>query len=985
MGIIKKYCRHALLAGVTLMSGLAFAKTGPEIQFLDRYDQLSAVVGQEGHWFVREAGKGMHGDPTVQKGWAIYTWDAGISGWRKICEEESLDNSVSEALLRDYVKTTVFEAALASLDDKFITTSRYNIEIPAIRSAVETNMRNIGRMATDVEAAKTAADAADRKSDAAVVQVDELRELINSLEIDTIKRLIDNATNRVAQVELKTDQLSNTVSTVASLVYGLDDRIIALESEIDNQNRIIAVTTNSVLTLTAALNELRTDIESSISSLEADMIRRDATTLTNAMEYAQNYTDAAILDVNATIASGDSNTLASATSYTDTAILDVNATIASGDSNTLASATSYADSLATDLNGKIETVQTNVDNEAIARAAADAGLDEKKRNYNDLSIGDTFVPDLPNFGIDYWDTFLGEHTILNWSDSDHAWTNGNAKFVGVYNKETEVCSFSYYFDGAVIISWEGFSFDKEFPSYGRLSGTAHFQNSGRLATLKDIEDTGVFSKNITPTVTVGNFPIGEEIPLKDKTFEWFVTEMLDKDKIPAIVAPAVASFTLSNAGAVEAGTSIAPAYTITASLGTYEYGIYGGERALGPSGASWSQLILTDNYGTSTTRTSLTGTLGNITVDDATNYKLTELTAKYSDGGIPQTYKKEKYEDGQIKANMIIVTKSTSAITGYRKWFMYAGDIPAVIDSAFIRNHTSNLGNAKTATGTAGFTVPAGTKCVIIAYPSMYNKRPAKVIDVEGMGLNIIDNFTRQTVSVAGASDKVAAIAYDVYVFNKPEGLAATKLDVTLETKPAPKLAAAPSKALGAGTSKYSNASSLINLLNRQSANPLDVSAVFYSENDLTWYVTKGRIAEDVDPYWTSKVPYPYAGQVLALVEDEGDPKLFYLRKNELNEYDPIEINNTNIEPTYTNGVYIAIIDGTKKLYMPIDEVLSTNSVMPVANKVLAKRIEDMQKEIDTLYTLIDTSDMKITVENLDSLEETTVEDIRLEPGTETK
>lgn len=57
--------------------------------------------------------------------------------------------------------------------------------------------------------------------------------------------------------------------------------------------------------------------------------------------------------------------------------------------------------------------------------------------------------------------------------------------------------------------------------------------------------------------------------------------------------------------------------------------------------------------------------------------------------------------------------------------------------------------------------------------------------------------------------------------------------------------------------------------LNRQKYGPLDVSSVFTSTADLTYYRTKGQtIEEGLSDYWKAIVPYPYEGQLVSLVEN---------------------------------------------------------------------------------------------------------------------
>lgn len=57
--------------------------------------------------------------------------------------------------------------------------------------------------------------------------------------------------------------------------------------------------------------------------------------------------------------------------------------------------------------------------------------------------------------------------------------------------------------------------------------------------------------------------------------------------------------------------------------------------------------------------------------------------------------------------------------------------------------------------------------------------------------------------------------------------------------------------------------------LNRQKYGPLDISTVFTSEADLTYYRTKGQaVEESLSDYWKVIVPYPYEGQLVSLVVD---------------------------------------------------------------------------------------------------------------------
>lgn len=65
---------------------------------------------------------------------------------------------------------------------------------------------------------------------------------------------------------------------------------------------------------------------------------------------------------------------------------------------------------------------------------------------------------------------------------------------------------------------------------------------------------------------------------------------------------------------------------------------------------------------------------------------------------------------------------------------------------------------------------------------------------------------------------------------------------------------------------EYQNFATLGVNLNRQKYGPLDISNVFTSQTDLNYYLSKGALTENVSEYWRNIIPYPYEGQILALV-----------------------------------------------------------------------------------------------------------------------
>lgn len=67
----------------------------------------------------------------------------------------------------------------------------------------------------------------------------------------------------------------------------------------------------------------------------------------------------------------------------------------------------------------------------------------------------------------------------------------------------------------------------------------------------------------------------------------------------------------------------------------------------------------------------------------------------------------------------------------------------------------------------------------------------------------------------------------------------------------------------------YQGFASLSVNLNRQKYGALDISQVFTKQADLDYYTSKGAVTEGVSDYWLAVTPYPYAGQYLALVNNE--------------------------------------------------------------------------------------------------------------------
>lgn len=98
--------------------------------------------------------------------------------------------------------------------------------------------------------------------------------------------------------------------------------------------------------------------------------------------------------------------------------------------------------------------------------------------------------------------------------------------------------------------------------------------------------------------------------------------------------------------------------------------------------------------------------------------------------------------------------------------------------------------------------------------------------------------------------------------------------------------------------------------LNRQKYGPLDVSTVFTSVEDLIYYTSKGTIKlEGLSDYWNAIVPYPYAGQIVALVVDK-DAFVYKLVENDNGTFDTKEIGTTDLTDYATKDYVQELIDG---------------------------------------------------------------------------
>lgn len=262
---------------------------------------------------------------------------------------------------------------------------------------------------------------------------------------------------------------------------------------------------------------------------------------------------------------------------------------------------------------------------------------------------------------------------------------------------------------------------------------------------------------------------------KGKSVAAALQEMLSKREQPSSPTNPSISCTATGMSAVEVGTTVTPGWKVSLNSGSYTYGP---ETGITPK--TWT---ITDNKGNTSNEAS--GSFPSFVITDSDNYSYT-VTVTHDAGAIA-------YDNLGDESNPIVRIAANSApavsksgLKGYRQWFVYVGtNNTDSVDSNFIRSTTAK-GNAYNAATINNLAIPAGTTRVMVAIPQKltdakytYGKELTSVIDVDGMGLDVIGNFTKSEVMVEG-KDGATAVAYNVWVCENANGLAATKYNLVI-------------------------------------------------------------------------------------------------------------------------------------------------------------------------------------------------------------
>ncbi len=257
---------------------------------------------------------------------------------------------------------------------------------------------------------------------------------------------------------------------------------------------------------------------------------------------------------------------------------------------------------------------------------------------------------------------------------------------------------------------------------------------------------------------------------KGKSVMDALTEIFSKRLQPTITAqPSIGTFTLTGAGAVEAGTKVtAAAYSgATLNAGSYQYG-----PATGVTATNWKVERITNAATTQVTTTdaaSLTAGSDNnggagFIIGDAGDNAVSSLKYRVTATHGAGVTAKDNLGAASSPAVAIAAgskTKDTAAYTPFRNTFYGASTSKPALDSAAIRA-LGKTGKAYAA-GTLTINVPAGTQRVAIACIATA-KGVTKVINETAMNADVTSTFVKSAVPVEGANG-YAAKDYNVWVF----------------------------------------------------------------------------------------------------------------------------------------------------------------------------------------------------------------------------
>ena len=227
------------------------------------------------------------------------------------------------------------------------------------------------------------------------------------------------------------------------------------------------------------------------------------------------------------------------------------------------------------------------------------------------------------------------------------------------------------------------------------------------------------------------------------------------------------SFSSSNVGSVEVGTTISPSYSIKFEDGKYEYGPE-------PTG---STADIYNVYFNGETKETSSGTFSDITVNDSTSINLT-ATCNYTEGDIPLNNLGLEYPGGQITSGT--TSQISKTLSGFRQVFFGSTTSSFNVDGVSIRN-LKNSNVTKSSVSNFTMNIVDGAKQVLIAVPS--NRKITAIEDNNAFGTDILVKFATSILKVAGADENINseyARDYTVYIYSPDAALSSNTYTVRL-------------------------------------------------------------------------------------------------------------------------------------------------------------------------------------------------------------
>ena len=274
---------------------------------------------------------------------------------------------------------------------------------------------------------------------------------------------------------------------------------------------------------------------------------------------------------------------------------------------------------------------------------------------------------------------------------------------------------------------------------------------------------------------VGNITKGanetKELEVKGKNVKDVFGKVFTLEMQPTqINQPSVSRFSLTGAGAVEAGTSVTEASFGTAvfNKGSYQYG-----PDTGLTATAWSVKRVTNvsslnvQVATAQSGKDNNGAKGFIIGDNGGENVVSSLkytvTATHGAGPVAKT---NLGNDSNPPKKIEAGTKeqTTAAYTPFRNIFYGAKPTKPEINSEFIRTLTAGGAYSRK---TFDLTVAPGSQRVCIAVPAT-NAGVTRVINKSALNADVTETFKMTTVKVAGANG-YHPIDYKVYTFEPAE------------------------------------------------------------------------------------------------------------------------------------------------------------------------------------------------------------------------